>query len=198
MTASMNVSTFISALAINFVPPVRQHEDPKAYGDWLQSMARILKGYPSHILTQAADDITRTRKNKYFPLPAEVREACQDAVKREELYKPRPLPLDPSQRKDLGEWRVKLADDLIRCEIGREAAREGWILSLHDFCRNNGRLPAQHEIGKCREGARGFDIAFRDCVSGNGGDMGRELAKLGDSMLRRREELRRRVLGEAA
>jgi hypothetical protein len=78
--------------------------------------------------------------------------------------------------------------------MGKEAAKEGWILALHDFARDNGRLPVGGEISKTKAVRKGFDDAYYDVISGNGGFCAPALKALGDKMIARRQELTERVL----
>lgn len=166
--------------------------------EWFASMVRLLNGYSADTLDAAAKDIIANRKDTRFPLPAECKAACDKFAREEHAKKVQGTLLkDPAQRKDHGEWRYQLADELIACELGRRAAREGWCLSLHDFIRKNARLPTEKfEIANCIASARGFDEAYRECVAGNGGALGAALSRLGDTMLRKREDKRRMILGE--
>lgn len=193
---SMKVSNFISTLMPVF--PFR-HETPEREAAWLKSMFMALNHYEAPVLVRAAAKIVDTRTDRRFPLPAECREICAAIVREDNAHSSKStLIKDPAKRGD-GEWRYKLADELIMTELGRRAAREGWVLSLHDHIRRHGSLPREkHEISACIASARGFDEAYRECVSGNGGALAANLIKLGDAMLRRREKLRNMVLGDAA
>jgi hypothetical protein len=112
-----------------------------------------LGNYSSDTLRRAADDLLATRKIRKFPLPAECMQACRDAqeelaieAKRENDGKRREtIPSDPWSPE-----RVKRADAMMDSSVGREAANEGWIISLHDFCREQGRLPNGFETVKVR------------------------------------------------
>lgn len=92
---------------------------------------------------------------------------------------------------------TKLAYGLIRSDMGRRAAEEGWILGLFEFIETRGRLPSgEPEIWTLRESARGLDDAYAECARG-GWDYAEPLRKLGDSMLERRNKLAAIALGEA-
>jgi hypothetical protein len=49
--------------------------------------------------------------------------------------------------------RVEEADDLIQSDLGRQAAQEGWIIALHDYCRENRELPGVDRAAKIRASA---------------------------------------------
>lgn len=131
---------------------------PKLSGDdgreaiWLRTMLDLLSPYEDDVLLEAANTIIRTRDpdkdGTMFPKPVECIAACDKA---KDLKRVRSTPLLESQdairrRAERNQaWsaeRVEFATEL--CEstaIGRRAAKEGWVLQLHDFCRENMRLP---------------------------------------------------------
>jgi len=200
MTTTSAVSKFLTELSLHFG---KRFESEEAEDQWLDSMERNLRVYTPSVLDRACKRIVDTRKDRYFPLPAECRAACEEIVKVEKAENTNRL--DEPKHKFAGhaDWQYRLADDLIMCGLGRRAAEEGWILSLHDFCRNNGRLPKeQWEIRKCVDGAKGFDEAYegllREKAAGRSTALQNELIALGDAMLARREKLSARVLGREA
>lgn len=188
---SQNVSNFITKLVVHF--PVR-HENEAREKEWLQAMAVALRGYDGATLTRAASLLIETRKDRRFPLPAECKDACAEALKRSRAESPQPLQLE----KRFPEWsdaRLHLADDLCMTPMGRRAAQEDWILAYWNFCRDNARAPqTDGEIRKCIANARGFDDAFENCRAGRCGPLSRHLTTLGTSMLQRREDLKAMVL----
>lgn len=192
---SENVSNFITTLVMHF--PVK-HESPEREKEWLSGMASTLRGYGASTLAKAATLLVETRKDRRFPLPAECREACNEIIRRDQAQKSPTLPLDQKFPEFSGH-RIQLAEELI-CSggLGKRAAKEAWILSLHDFCRHNLRLPqSDAEIRKCIDGARGFDEAYEKWVRGeysNDAGLTAKFIQLGDSMLARREHLRSMVL----
>lgn len=196
MTAQAEaVSKFLTELSLHFI---KKFDSEEAEDLWLDSMERNLKVYSASVLKRACQRIIDTRKDKYFPLPSECKTRCDEIEKIDKLDERRPL--DPrstdNPKSGTSDWQFKLADELIMCGIGRRAAQEGWILSLHDFCRLNGRIPTQdHEIRKCIDAARGFDRAYEAVLNGEGGVLAKPLEGLGDAMLARREKLRAMVLG---
>jgi len=90
---------------------------------------------------------------------------------------------------------VATADRLIVCDLGRLAADEGWILSLHDFCRKNRALPNDRQVGDLRLAARRFDEAFALARSLKT-KQGRALMELGATMLAGRDDCARIAYGE--
>lgn len=93
---------------------------------------------------------------------------------------------------------IAIADKLIVGPLGREAAANGWILGLHDFCRHNHRLPSENEKGRVILESSEFDEAFADCCAGRGGAAGEALKRLGESMLARRNKYAAMAMENAA
>jgi len=189
---SQAVSKFIGELAVHFP---NRFDTEAAEDQWLKSMVRNLRGYDTPILEMAAREIIDTRTDRRFPLPADIKDVCARLVRTENMKAPPQLRVEPSQFAD---WRSNLADDLVKCGIGRQAADEGWILSLHDFARNNGRLPAGGDIAKCKATAIDFVKAYEECLRGEAGALSGTLARLGTSMLKRRGEIAAKVKESAA
>lgn len=185
-----DVGKFISMVGLHFPPP-RKVDDPE-YAAWLTSMTISLRHYSDSVLAAAAADIVQTRTAKdgrFFPLPSECAKVCD---RHRWLQEAQQRPLLSTGRRDgspWAGWRVKLAGELIVCELGRQAKAEGWILALYDFARANARLPAGGEIDTCKAVAKRFDEAYEACRRGDAGELGPALTKLGRSMIERRKEI---------
>lgn len=192
-----HISKFITDLAMHFSPPRFDHEHERQA--WQKSIMMELHGSAPEVLERAARLIIQTRKNRYFPLIAECRQAARDAA--DDLRFDGHLQTLPELRRSIGdEWtteRVKLAYDLTNSGMGREAANDNpsWILALWHFCRRNQRLPDGREVEQCKRDARDFDGAYHSVLRGGGGVLAASLEKLGASMLAKRERLRGEVLG---
>lgn len=157
--------------------------DPVAY---LTEIGKLLKGYTETEMEKAGDAVLRNHRGRAFPTPSEIAGACADAragSSRETV----PAFKDHNWTNE----RIALADKLIKSPMGREAADEGWILSLHDFIRENERLPEPREIGLIKAKARGFDEAYAAVCSGAGGVCSAALRRLGDTFLKKREKYAR-------
>jgi hypothetical protein len=192
MTAA--VVKFLTTLKAVF--PVK-FPRPELEGAWLKAMTKALRGYTAEVLDDAATEIINTYTGKFFPKPAECIKACNEVLKWRNLAKrDSALPMggsNPFQSPDYSPERVRLADDLVRTDQGRRAAKEGWILSLHDYCRKHGKVPHPSEEPTLKKGAKEFDDAYEECVRGNF-VLASTLTDLGDKMRARREELSDMVL----
>ena len=188
------VSKFITELSLHFPP---KHARPELETAWIRSMADALRSYPAPVLEEAAKHIIATRKYTSFPLPAECKQACVAVAEyRQFLAKSQTLPPFRSTAGD--EWtseRVRLAYDLIKSGMGKQAANEGWVLALWNFARQHARLPTDAEVIQCKRDARDFDEAYATCVKG-GWPEAKKWEALGSSMLAKREKLSGEVLGK--
>lgn len=172
------------------------------YRVWVAKLDRDFERYSADEVARAAEVLRRTRETRTFPMPGVILDALKKA--RKELDNEKPRTLTPRPRGPDYSARERLALDLIRCEMGRTAAREGWIGELFAFVRENGHLPrTQSEIkilidganvDDARGGARGTDERFRKCVTGEAGPLSGVLVRLGESMLARRKALAEFVL----
>lgn len=176
-----------------------KHESEAREKEWTLAMVRELRGYASEVLEGAASRIIATRTDRRFPLPSECKQACDDvrkAMRADSMKSTLSMgsAVAHAQNMDWTEERLKLATDLMHCEMGREAAKNGWIGILHSFARKNARLPKGAEIEACKREAKAFDQAYSKCVRG-GWPQAKRLEEIGAEMLRRRHELERLVLG---
>lgn len=195
---SKAVSTFISQLVLHFGEPkfdVSDLDKPKAHAEWLKSMIKTLRGYPDASLAKGAEIIVATRKYRSFPLVSECIDACQEAQKWHEAQKPKLAFSSASGAlSQFSPERERLADDLVGGEMGRKAASDGWISALHQFCRKEMRLPQGHEIKTCIDEARSVDEWTNKAAHGGCGAFSHSVMQLGQSLQKRRDALRDRVL----
>lgn len=202
---SDKVLTFLRTIQSQFS---KRHASPADEKIWLDSMVRGLRDYDASVLDRAAQRIIMSKTDPGFPYLAECRKACEEIIKLERAE--RTPKFDEAERDKVkyasADWQAKLADDLImsvRFGLAKRAAQEGWVLSLHDFARENNRLPERDwEIRKCVDAARGFDQAYeellRDKAHGRSTPLQNSLIHLGDGMRQRREKYRQMVLGMEA
>lgn len=137
---------------------------------WLRALNEILYGYDDDVLLEAAKIIIRTRDpdkdGTMFPKPFECVTACDKA---KDLKRVRSTPLletrnaiskrerEEADKISWGDDRQKLARELCHGEMGRRAAREGWLPQLYDYCRENAHLPKDNNaIAELIRDARSF------------------------------------------
>ena len=167
--------------------------DDDGVAEWFAEYETALRNYESWVLDAATTRIIQTRKTPGFPLPREVIDVCQQVLADDRAAKPQfnatKAPGDP----------FKLANELVCGDLGKRAAREGWVLTLRDFIVREGRLPqGDAEIRRLIATRDRFQQNLIDCIDGNGGLFGEPLAKLGRSMAKREYEIAKRVLGPNA
>lgn len=205
---SKAIAEFADEMMQHF-PPFRQWEDYQEKA-WANTLAAELAGFSSEVLTHAKKQIIRTRRPNMPrpPMVSECIDACLESrrlIEKDKLASQIP-DLTPSASRDWSAERVKLAHDSIKTDMGREAARDGWISTLWNFIREHQRMPKGHEIEACKRQAREFMDTYKlvlrgECVDKEGviqklpKEHAEVLQKLGSSMLAKREELAREVMG---
>jgi hypothetical protein len=192
--SSKDALDFLDRILKNF-PPYNWTEDRQK--EWVTSVVKELGQMPRDVLMRAADELVRTRKVARTPVVAELVDACKEAqywVERDKAGGQ--LNLDSREVKTFAIWsdeRRILADQLVMTPQGKRAAKEGWIFGLHNFIRENGRVPTEYEERQLKQSSEEFLVEFRKCLNG-GFACAKPLAELGAKMLKRREELSDMVL----
>lgn len=193
--STKSVLKFVDAVIQHF-PPFRWDEEQEKA--WVNTMVRELGGFSDQVLDHAMTTMLRTRKVRQIPLVAECIDACVDArrwIEKDKIAGELPA-FNPSAGADWTTERVKLAYDLCKgAAMGKEAAKDGWVLTLWNFVREKQRLPKGSEIDACKRVAREFDETYAKCVKG-GWPEAKKWEALGASMLAKREKLSREVMGK--
>lgn len=185
------VSDFVDTIMLHY-PPFRWDEHQEQA--WTAAMVLELGDFDPAVLKKAAQHMVRTRKDHRTPLVSECITACIDARRWLNAEKSATtLPMQGHSAKPF--FHEKLADDLIMSADGRQAAKEGWIGTLHIFIARNGRMPQGREIADCKRQAKEFDDAYAQCLRG-GWPQAQSLASLGAAMLKNRKQLTEKVLGK--
>ncbi len=183
----------LARLGVIYGPP--QSTDPIAY---LDELARMLAKYSEPVLEKATDMVLCTHRGRQWPTPSECVAACERVLDGERAAGARQNGIvDPYP-----EWSAeaqRIADRLIQSELGRCAAREGWVAPLWDYCRRARTLPDAAGIHRCKVTARESDEAYALVRNGGGhGDVNAALRRLGESMLERRNRLAALAMRETA
>ena len=152
----MNIDELFGNLRMHFDPPALP--DTATADDFMRDFRKDLSGFSGDVYALAAKNL-RTAKvyRKFFPTNGTIRAACLDA--RDELMTQAGRAKRNDARDD-GAWRperIALADRIIRSPLGVQAAEEGWIVHLHDWCRENKRVPNDFEKREVRR--HGLEIA---------------------------------------
>jgi len=171
--------------------------DPAAF---FAELASELAGATEYQLAEAAKVFRRSRKARSFPTMAD----CIDVVFAQPksgvgaASEPRISTIpddDTPQRRDMAD-RLCIDHPWVQ-----EAARNGWLLGLWDFCRINGRHPDGRELKRIQQVAREVESRIADIQASDGGgldalNLNGALRRMGDAILDKREKVRRRVLGK--
>ena len=187
---------FVQDLATYFTPPRGWTED-QAQG-WGKRLEREISHFQPDALKKAADQIIAKRKDTRLPTIADCIAACAEAKRWLDIERGKSqLPFEGMQSAGEGDWsaeRVRLAYDLIHSELGKQAARGGWVFGLWNFCRVNQRHPKEMEIEKLKKQAAKHRKLVEDCHRGNGGKLSAALATIGESMIAKGEVMAAAVL----
>jgi hypothetical protein len=151
--STKGVLQFIDDLSVNF--SFRKDWDEEREKNWSTLMVRELGGYSDDILARACREIILTRGKRqgeqWMPTIAECLNACKEAkywIEAEKQKQSLPLERKKTASPYSPERKVFVRNHLLRSEIGKRAANEGWARALQDFCRVNNRLPDQREAEK--------------------------------------------------
>jgi hypothetical protein len=150
MSKAIVTANFIAPLLRHFnQPEMETDEDVRLF---FSDIIEDLSQYPAEVLALAAKKVRRSRMSLTFPPLAECLAACREA--HGEVIKP------PERRAsvDHPEWsdvRKAAANRMICCPMGLQAAKQGWIVWLWDWCREHNGLPNRNE-------AQGIIAKFRE------------------------------------
>tara|TARA_R110000868_G_scaffold4998_6_gene30979 strand:- start:1626 stop:2300 length:675 start_codon:yes stop_codon:yes gene_type:complete len=205
---STKIAKFVSQIAVYFPPPRFESQEQEA--EWLRSMVESLKAYDGDILDRACQEIIDTRGTrageKWFPLPAEIRRVCTDIA--DETNRPKVLAAEMEAAKANPWSRARtrfVIEQLLSGEMGKRAARDGWIGPLYDECRLRNELPKAHEIDGLKRRAEDFFAVRSMChrregwpATGVGSGLAGAAARLGDTIEKRNRLVASVVLGNAS
>lgn len=154
--STKGVLKFIDDLSVNF--SFRRDWDEEREKNWSTLMVRELGNLSDDILERACREIILTRGKRqgeqWMPTIAECLNACKEArywIEAERQKQALPLikeTINKGRTAYSTERKVFVRNNLIRGEMGKRAANEGWARALQDFCRANNRLPEGQEIDK--------------------------------------------------
>lgn len=190
---------FIEPMLMQFDLPKAVRDDNEKQAGFFSDYDEALEEFTSHELQHAAKLLKTTRTSRTYPTIADCLEACKQA---HDALQP-PVKKRRQEQGTPPEWtdeRQRQANRLISSsEIGKEAADEGWLYALWDFCRKNERLPNRFEAQKIAEYSRGtwkyVDEAIQDNIS-RGLDP-EPILKHKETMIKRLQFLRSKVYEDA-
>lgn len=157
---------------------------------------KALDGNTSEVLNRAVDNLFKRTKFRVWPTIGEcivaVKEASQD-LRSEKASKA----VGPEKKKwedAYSEWSDEafaIADRMVKCQLGKAALKQDWLLGLHEFIRRERRYPSGFEQKEIR---RQTDLINR-CAAGavDMGIMHAGLKKLAQSFIENRQKLNERI-----
>lgn len=160
---------------------------------WLEEISRLLRKYPVQLQEQAAEALSRTYRRRSFPHVSDIVGACEDAAAKQAGHASAKAAMSQRKQEDpvWGPEAFAAANRLINGSLGREAARDGWVLGLHEFCRLKRRLPNNAEQSRIIETSRFVDA----CATGRMemGVLHASLKELAESIVEKRQILANRL-----
>lgn len=152
----------MSHLEANFVKPLSEFYGRNPFGPgFAKRLEPYAKTLNEEVLQSVATKLIE-RGGKSFPSLSQ----CRDALSRAEEFMSSPASTDARQwdvqTRDSAEWEAKKAAwKMCRCELGRQADREGWLTALIEFCMDRGRLPGTHEVNSVIAKARQTEASLK-------------------------------------
>jgi hypothetical protein len=159
---------------------------------FIDEYVRALSRYGVDALNEGADELFANLKREFrvshWPTIKECIDACNTASRAiHARNNPAPKLTRDYAAEDKRSYDERRAAEMIRGSVAERACRDGWIVGLHDFVRDNNRLPHGDE-----ERALISSAAFvRECAAGsvNMGALHQGLHTLATAMLVRRAKL---------
>ena len=188
----------------------KRFEDEIAEEQWLKTVVDELRCYAPEVTNEAGRAILR-KKLRGFPLIAELHDACQEARRMQEYRNPKLREKPGAAREDFPWKRATdgalkprfgdVAETIITGPLGRQAAREGWVLVLRDWIARNGRQPDEIECRQLRRTAAETSELYRSLTSHDGHGiadpaMRKKLISFAEGILERNRQLSARILGD--
>jgi hypothetical protein len=185
----MSYETAMEAFA---VPMRRRFTIPAGMDQkgFLDDVADALSGFTVSQLEAAATWFRDKYEPRTFPTIAVCKSACARMPREADIAIAQKAYARESNRKadEAVEFRRRIeAYKLCRCAMGREADHNGWLPALIEFCEDNQRLPAGHEIDDVKAKAQRSADALESLLKGmkEGGSLYAACAQFRRNMLDR-------------
>lgn len=130
----MTPTEFMDKILLHF-PPFRWTEEQEK--SWSETLVQEVYPFTAAARERAAKTMVRTR-DKGTPSVAKCVAACVEAKRWIDIEEGKSkLPLGPisSSNDTWSAERIRFAYELCHTALGRQAAREGWVFALWNFCR---------------------------------------------------------------
>jgi hypothetical protein len=181
---------------LKMFPPYRwDAEQEEIYG---KTVIAKLKEFPVAVITETRDKIVGDRDDRRTPMVSEIIAIAKEV----DLWQKRQQgELVTTEQKEtrFSEERERLANDICKGPIGRQAAREGWVLPLWNFIVEHNRAPEGAAIEACKRTAK-ESLEFYDELlrKDDRSAMHKALLGIAEGIQRRRRNLEVMILGKEA
>ncbi len=143
-----------------FLMPLLHVFSPQRTDDvesWMAIYETALATFDDGILADAAKAIISTRQTRTFPLPADCSIACKEAIseramraRSHNIKEIRNAKLEDRHPECADRARIEADRLFASSRYSRDAIREGWSWTLHDWFRRHQRQPDKYEAEKIR------------------------------------------------
>lgn len=124
------------------------HDDSGDIGELLE---RQLGEFEPEVLRKASEAIVLGRDKRGWPMPAEILSICRTTADQVRAARNWENAGKPDNKRDpWSDESIHQADRMVLCELGYEAAQDGWIIPLHGHLRETGAYPDAGEIAKLK------------------------------------------------
>lgn len=180
MGSTAAVDKFVKTV-LQVWPPYRWEDSQEE--NWIDIVAGKIAGFSDQVIERALSEMVGkrglTKEERRTPTPAECIAACSEAkrwidVQNGQKVLPTLNAEVDNKYPEHSDARKRQADDLIRGRmgsphVGQQAAKDHyWIMQLHDFCRQEQRLPNDKEISNLKRKAKDTDDVFARGAGGVG------------------------------
>lgn len=114
--------------------------------------------FPDELSRRALQIILAKQKNQHFPAASVIIQSVQQAAHEADRDQRHAAERQPVKRKN----SRQIAETLIRSDMGRTAADQGWIAQLYSFCERNERLPKPGEQSQLMHQARLYEQLYEE------------------------------------
>lgn len=182
---------------LKMFPPYRWEPDQEeTYGKTL--MAK-LRDFPVAVILETRDKIVGERTDRRTPMVSEIIAMARDIDNWRKRQQGELVMTSEQKQARFSEERERLANDICRGPIGRQAAREGWVLPLWNHIVEHGRAPDERGIEACKRTAEEAVKFYEELLrKDDRSAMHKSLLGIAEGFERRRKNLEVMILGDSA
>lgn len=140
-----SIDGFIARLAAVYGTPTTP--DPPAFK---AAVRDALAGFDAEVIDALRLRLVREWTKAKWPLPAELRAFAGQEANRLHAERRTAEHMAKQARDPWSDESIREADRMILCDLGYEAAQDGWIIPLHGHFRETGAWPDAGEISKLK------------------------------------------------